>query len=368
MINRFLIDALELGHNSTGISRVLSSLIPWLVRLSSDEVHVACTSRGIALLDESAAKHAVVVPPRLQSRWEQWDLPRLGARLGVSAIYSHRECGPLWGPPIVLHLTEDPEVRWRRDPPGSPRDYARRMYSRLLMRRAVQRAGVIAASTQSVARQLADRFCISSKAVSIIPLGVDLAMFCPAREPKKDVVFHLGSSDPRDRTVLVVDAWAAARAQEPSLPRLVIGGRLGVVEQEVRRRATVLGVDVDLVGHLPDDKLAARFRDAAVVVQPSSDEGFGLQPLEAIASGAPLVVTRAGAVIDVVGDAAIIRDSTADEVATGILLALAREHSLRPLARQRATCFSWDRSAALVLSCLTSAAVGQDSTCAAALV
>ncbi|MBA2461063.1 MAG: glycosyltransferase family 4 protein [Actinobacteria bacterium] len=294
------------------------------------------------------------MPRRLQSRWEQWDLPRLSRQLGVDALYSHREAGGLWGAPLVLHIPEDPEVRWKRDPPASSRAHARRLYSRTLLRQVIRRSAVVAASTSSVANQLAARYGVARERVWILPLGVDLELFSPVTSAA-DFVFHLGSSDPRDRTIVVVDAWARARQADPSLPRLVIGGDLGAVDSLARRRADVLGARVELTGRLSDDDLAERFRHAAVVVQPSSDEGFGLQPLEAMAAGAPVVVTATEAVIDVVGDAAVVCGPSATELAGGILAAVASANSLRVSARARAEKYSWDASAQAVLTALAAA-------------
>src|SRR6185312_15879133 len=96
-----------------------------------------------------------------------------------------------------------------------------------------------------------------------------------------------------------------------------------------------------LTGRLSDEELAAHLRHAAVVVQPSSDEGFGLQPLEAMASGAPLVVSRADAVLEVVGDCAIVCDATAAALAEGIVKALDEAPHLRRVARSRAEVFTW---------------------------
>lgn len=354
-MTRYLIDALDLGHNAKGITRVLSSLIPRVIERSNAEIVIACTVAGASQLDPLSLERAHQVPRRLQSKWEQWDLPRLGTHLGVDAIYSHRECGPLWGPALVLHVPEDPEVRWERHPPRSPREHLRRLYSRSLLRRSLFRAEVVATSTTAGARQLCARYSIPEGSISVIPLGVDLDIFRPAAWPSADAVFHLGSSDPRDRAVTVVEAWAAARENAPSLPRLVIAGALGHQEAAVRQRAAELRVNVELPGRLTDDELSARFRNAAVVVQPSSDEGFGLQPLEALASAAPLVVTYAAAVTEVVGDAAIIRPGDTLEIAEGILAALERAESLRPAARRRAEEFSWDASADAVLARLEAA-------------
>lgn len=352
---RYLVDALELGRNPKGISRVLASLAPRLVARAADEVFIAATADGDSYLPDVPQDRLVHVDPGLQSAWEQWGLPRLAQKIGAAAVYSHRESGALWGPPLVLHVPEDPEVRWERDPTRSLREHGRRLYSRTTMRRSLARADV-AASTAVVADQLSARYRIARDHISIIPLGVDLALFSPADAPRADSVFHLGSSDPRDQTLTVVEAWAAARSSVEDLPRLVIGGGLGELTGHVRNRADQLGMDAVLTGRLSDGELAAHLRHAAVVVQPSSDEGFGLQPLEAIASGAPLVVSRADAVLEVVDDCATVCDATAAGVAEGIVKALDEAPHLRRVARSRAEAFTWEATADAAIQALERAA------------
>jgi glycosyltransferase involved in cell wall biosynthesis len=214
---------------------------------------------------------------------------------------------------------------------------------------------VAAASTDAVAAHLAARYRTPRAAIRVLPLGVDLELFRPAPAPAGDFVFHLGSSDPRDRTTMVVDAWAHAKRRDESLPNLVIGGRLDDVELHVLSRSRDLNVPVELAGRLTDDELAARLQHAAVVVQPSSDEGFGLQPLEAMASGAPTVVTASAAVSEIVGDAAVVCPAETGSLAGGILAARAEGDPLRLRARARAERFSWDAAADAVLKALTDA-------------
>ena len=129
-----------------------------------------------------------------------------------------------------------------------------------------------------------------------------------------------------------------------------------MVEADLRRRADSRGIDIELTGRLTDIDLVDRLANAAVVVQPSSDEGFGLQPLEALAAGAPVVVTAAPAVIDVVGDAALIASADAAGIAEQLLHALAVANELRLRARQRAEAYGWIASAEAVLDALARAA------------
>ena len=61
-------------------------------------------------------------------------------------------------------------------------------------------------------------------------------------------------------------------------------------------------------GFVPDKTLAVLYRLAAVFVFPSLYEGFGLPPLEAMASGTPVITSNVSSLPEVVGDAALLID------------------------------------------------------------
>ena len=67
---------------------------------------------------------------------------------------------------------------------------------------------------------------------------------------------------------------------------------------------------VRFLGFLPDETLAIVYRLAGVFVFPSLYEGFGLPPLEAMASGTPVVTSNVSSLPEVVGDAALLVDPT----------------------------------------------------------
>ena len=65
---------------------------------------------------------------------------------------------------------------------------------------------------------------------------------------------------------------------------------------------------VRFFGFVPDSTLAVLYRLAAVFVFPSLYEGFGLPPLEAMASGTPVITSNVSSLPEVVGDAALLID------------------------------------------------------------
>ncbi len=105
---------------------------------------------------------------------------------------------------------------------------------------------------------------------------------------------------------------------------------------------------VRFLGYLPEETLAVMYRLAGVFVFPSLYEGFGLPPLEAMASGTPVVTSNISSLPEVAGDAAVLVDPYDPEaIADGIYRVLtdaSLRHDLRHKGLIRAHQFSWEDS------------------------
>src|SRR5262249_8556323 len=131
-------------------------------------------------------------------------------------------------------------------------------------------------------------------------------------------------------------AFAELRRERPEL-RLVLtgGGDFGDVPAGVEAR-----------GHVPYAEVVRLLQTASALVFPSLYEGFGLPPLEAMACGCPVACSNAGALPEVVGDAAALfdpRDPHAIAAAVSAVLDAPDGWIERGLAR--AASFSWDATA-----------------------
>ena len=122
-------------------------------------------------------------------------------------------------------------------------------------------------------------------------------------------------------------AFAGAAALLPDVP-FTLAGRV-----DDPAAAAELDAAARQAGFVDDAELARLYATAAVYVQASRHEGFGMAVAEAMAAGCVPVVTASGALPEVVGDAGIvIAEPTAEAVADGVRQALA----LGPDARRRA--------------------------------
>ena len=123
-------------------------------------------------------------------------------------------------------------------------------------------------------------------------------------------VLYVGNIKPHKNLVRLIEAFDELRRRGfEDLKLLIIGDEISKLP--ALRRAVhghKLHKHVRFLGYLPDDTLAILYRLAAVFVFPSLYEGFGLPPLEAMASGTPVVTSNVSSLPEVTGDAAVLVD------------------------------------------------------------
>ena len=164
-------------------------------------------------------------------------------------------------------------------------------------------------------------------------------------------ILYVGNIKPHKNLVRLIEAFAQLRAQRnDDLKLLIIGDEISkwpALRQTVHARK--LHKYVRFLGFLPDDMLAPLYRLASVFVFPSLYEGFGLPPLEAMASGTPVVTSNVSSLAEMAGDAAVLVDPyDVDAIAEGIRRALTDDTlaaHLREKGLARARAFSWDEAA-----------------------
>ena len=105
---------------------------------------------------------------------------------------------------------------------------------------------------------------------------------------------------------------------------------------------------VRFLGFVPNETLRVLYHLARAFVFPSLYEGFGLPPLEAMASGTAVVTSNVSSLPEVTGGAAVLVDpQSQDAIADGICRVLEDNVFRKELVtkgRARAKQFSWDRS------------------------
>jgi glycosyltransferase involved in cell wall biosynthesis len=165
-----------------------------------------------------------------------------------------------------------------------------------------------------------------------------------------EFVLYAGNVKPHKNLARLIEAFHLVRSRGLDHLKLVLIGdeisRYAALRRAVHRYQ--LHKYVRFLGYLPEETLAVMYRLAGVFVFPSLYEGFGLPPLEAMASGTPVVTSNVSSLPEVAGDAALLVDPyDPSAIADGIYKVLTDETLRRDLRQKglaRARQFSWEDS------------------------
>jgi glycosyltransferase involved in cell wall biosynthesis len=181
----------------------------------------------------------------------------------------------------------------------------------------------------------------------VIHHGVERAFFEIATKPApKDYLLCASTSHPHKNLIALLRAYRQAQG----LPHLVITGVRGFAAREVEAAA---GDSVKITGWLPREKLYELFRGARGFIYPSTFEGFGMPVLEAMAAGVPVACSDIPPLREIAGSTVHYFDPTDEAAIRSALELLAAGMLPTEAARQRASEFTWEKTARETLDYLT---------------
>jgi glycosyltransferase involved in cell wall biosynthesis len=253
-------------------------------------------------------------------------------------------------------------------PSRSPSAWAfRQAYSSSL-----RRADLILADSEYSKGDIVSVCGISPERIVVAHLAFDRDAFMPApvgsSQPesvlvrygiRQPYVLHVGKMEPRKNLVRLVQAYRLLleRRKDFSLQLVLCGGQLWGCEELNRlvRQAALQG-KVILTGVVPPHELPVLHRRAACFAMPSLYEGFGVPPLEAMASGVPVMCSNRSSLPEIAGDAALYFDPESLEEMSAAMERILADSALREQLVERglmrARQFSWDKCAAKTLFAL----------------
>ena len=252
-------------------------------------------------------------------------------------------------------------------------------------RRGLQRADCVIAVSAATRRDVENLLGISSDRIRQVYSAPDPRFHTPftpgtsgqpwAQQPEllerysihEPFLLYAGRIRPHKNIPRLIEAFAVVRGELENHPRyrdlklLIIGDEISK-HPEVRRAMVQTRTQpfVRFLGFVPFETLKMFYSAASAFVFPSLYEGFGLPPLEAMATGTPVVTSSVSSLPEVVGAAAmIVNPENVFDIARGIREVLLDEKLRQTLianGRQQAKHFNWRRTAEEVLQVYRDAA------------
>ena len=295
--------------------------------------------------------------------WEQFILP---TKVGNRLLFCPANTGPLQSKNLVVTI-HDMSVF---DCPETFRPRFAAWYQFLLPRLA-QRARRILTASEFIKERIVARTKVSASKVVVIPLGV-ASRFCPEAVtelnaaiaslhlPSRSYILVVGSVELRKNLARLFQAWARVQNRVPKDLWLVVVGAGGNSRVFAGVAFDRLPDRVFLAGHVDEALIPSLFAGALLVAYVSYYEGFGFPPLEAMASGTPVLAGNRSSLPEVVGTAGVLVDPFNVEEIVEAIGCMVEDPVLRGDLRHkgllRAKQFNWDETARRTWEVLQTAA------------
>ncbi len=306
---------------------------------------------------------SIVPQPYQVAQWLRQIFFNYGVRRSQPVLYHEPNYLPLdFKGPTVVTVHDLSVIRFPESHPESRVE----QFTRLIAS-AVERADAIVVDSDFIRNEVIEHFSIAPSKVFTTLLGVG-DEFHPYDENEIDTTLSshnlsykgyllvVGTLEPRKNLPLILESYQKLSSQLRDRYPLVIAGMRGwnLESFDVGLQKMVSSQQVRLLGYVDDDELPHIYGGAKAFLFPSKYEGFGLPPLEAMASGVPVIASNRASIPEVVGDAGLLLEPDDAAEWTNAIVNLLKDEEQeqqminRGLARARE--FTWRRCAEQTIS------------------
>lgn len=240
---------------------------------------------------------------------------------------------------------------------SEPHDRKARWIERLLLPMALRRTCCVVTISEATKRDLLERFSwVRSEKVTTVYAGPMRDDPLPA-VPDGKTILCIATLCPRKNQERLIMAYTRLPDALRSRYHLVLAGARGWQDDEIVRLAQETP-GVTWLGHVATEKYEQLLSTCMVFALPSLYEGFGLQILDALQRGIPVLTSACGSLAEVAGSAALCVDPESVDAIRSGLERLLSDDSLRQELYEKgqiqARIFTWKRTVDLFLESLSS--------------
>lgn len=333
--------------NKTGFGFYVENLVKELKSSKSDYEYTLI--RPELEQDFSAPKRFV---------WDQFGVPKQARNAGVDLLHQPSFSAPvLFKGKTVVTIHDLIAVHFGEDIPFWSRQYFGR-----LMPFTYRFVDHMIAVSQHTKKDIVNLLHTPEDKITVIYEAAD-KKFKPlvnkveeCRRIKKkygitdDFILHVGTLNPRKNLEFLVSVYAEVVKTNPNY-QLVIAGKKGWYYESLIEKVKSLGLEkkVLFIGYIDEEDKVAMYNSAQILAFPSLYEGFGLPPLEAMASGLPVIASNRSSIPEVVGSGGILNNPTDIKAWVNTFNHLLGDEKelarLSQLGLKQASNFSWSKTA-----------------------
>jgi glycosyltransferase involved in cell wall biosynthesis len=357
-------DVTPLVGMCTGVGNYTRQLLTHMLAQEGEHDFLLLANRQEATRDfpASARVQPLVEPFPSRLLWMQSVLPRLLREVRPDLCHFPNSIGPLLSPCRYVVTIHDMTLSFL--PQYHP--WRKRLMVRPLIPLIARRAARIITVSEHARADIVRLLRVPAARVVVIPEAAAPIFQAASPDEQRRVreryqlwgpyLLYVGTLEPRKNLVRLIRAWHTLWRRGAIPHQLVLVGGRGWQDAEIYRTIAELdcGDALRLAGYVPTDDLPALYSAADAFAFPSLAEGFGLPVIEAMACGAPVLISTAQALQELAGDAALAvdpRDERAIESALERLLTdAALREQLRARGLRRAAAFSWGEAARRTLA------------------
>jgi len=245
----------------------------------------------------------------------------------------------------------------------------------IAVKEAARRAARIITVSEFSGRELVDAYGIDPSRIAITPLGVDHALYRPIQDTNsiedclsrhrvaRPFFITIGRMEAKKNIVNLIRAFTEFKTRrgvgDPHL--LVLVGVPGFGYEEIKRAIASSAAKTHIfeLGYVPESDIPLLLNAADALIHPSWYEGFGLPPVQAMASGCPVLSSSATSLPEVIGkENAIFFAPDQMEAMVQAMERIVSDADLRSRLRaagiERAASYTWENTARMTLPVLTS--------------
>jgi len=358
----------------SGMSRYVTNLITQFSNINTqDEFEILGHKSALPEYlsgvrnDEISSFHVAesLQKPILNVAWHQLSLPGVCKNHGYDVLFlpaaSRRT--PVWTPcPMIgtIHDMSPFHIMGKYDP-------FRNFYQMQVLPRLYNRLSHIISISESTKKDIQKYTNIPDEKITVIHHAADTSMFYPrdrnqALESLGDyqiktpyIIYISRIESPAKNHLNLIRAFEKLKREEKIPHQLILAGADWHGAEEVHQAAesSNFSKDIILSGYVKGEDLPNLYSAADLMVFPSLFEGFGLPILEAMSCGVPVACSNISSMPEIAGDAAELFDPLDFEsIARGmskILLSDEHKEAIRKKGQERASQFSWEKTARLTL-------------------